>query len=71
MPRFDAQVEVVCDQCETSEFWTPEFSYSDWGGADGSYDTSDFAFAEWCKREKWAQDGDKTICEGCRELEGE
>lgn len=71
MPRFDAKIEVLCDECDHQDFWEPEFSYHDWSGKNGSYDTSKAAFSAWCRDEGWSENGDKTICPDCVAMENE
>lgn len=65
MPRFDAKVEVICDDCGAVEFWEPEYVYTDYSGSHGHYDTSDAAFTRWADRHNWIEIGDNTFCGGC------
>lgn len=65
--RFDATVEVVCDECGAAEVWEPQYVYASLAGTGGHYDTSDSAFTKWCASNKWTEDGDKTFCEDCSE----
>lgn len=65
MPRHDATVEVVCDECGCTDIWSPEYVFDDYSGRSGNYDTSDAAFSMWCGGEGWTQDGEKTFCDDC------
>lgn len=63
--RFDPQIEVVCDECGSHDYWCPDYVYHSMSGKSGQYDTSDAAFADWCGGEGWTQDGEKTFCPDC------
>jgi len=69
--RFDPTVEVNCDQCGDVVYWSPDYTYNDWTGTSGQYDTSDKAFEAWKKSEGWEGDGDRDICDGCAAVERE
>lgn len=66
MPRFDPEIEVLCDGCGLQEFWEPAFVYRSQVDRVGHYDTSDKAFADWCKHNLWSQgEANETYCEQC------
>ena len=69
MPRFDAKIEVVCDECGFADFWEPDFTYADYSGKNGHYDTTDRAFLKWCSVDGWTEDSDMTFCPSCSEPE--
>ncbi len=68
MPRHDAKIDVVCDDCGAVAEWAPDFVYFDYTGNNGHYDTSDSAFEDWCEQNGWSQRGEDTFCP-CREPE--
>ena len=64
--RFDATVEVVCDECGETEFWEPNFVYLSITGNGGHYDTSQSAFDKWLSTNGWTEEKDKkTYCSDC------
>ena len=66
---FDAKVEVTCDgqNCQESVLIEPEYTYPDYSGKGGSYDTSTEAIERKLRREGWLTEGGKQYCsEGCK-----
>lgn len=64
--RFDAKVEVLCDECGHVEYWEPQFVYMNYAGGGGHYDTSDGAFEDWLEDEGWEEfSEDQHRCDGC------
>lgn len=65
--RTDPQIFVLCDLCGAEDVWEPNFSYPDYSGKNGSYDTSDAEFLKWVDQNNWSQDANKDLCPDCTE----
>lgn len=65
----DAKVEVTCDgeKCRESIEVQPDYTYPNYSGKGGSYDTSDSAIERKIEEEGWEVVDGKHYCESCAE----
>ncbi len=63
----DAYVDVTCDKCMDCERMELDYTYFDYSGKSGCYDTTESGLAELLESMGWSIDGDICTCEGCIE----
>lgn len=62
----DPQIEVICDECNNSNFITPNYVYNDYSGTTGYYDCRDSSIGKQLESEGWTipEEG-KHVCDQC------